>query len=166
MALRDVLKRALTRAGLPPFVPGNRVEVLVDGGPFFARFLEAIREAKRYVFLESYIVEADTTGWKIAKALAERAREGVEVAFIIDAYGSLTLDPEYIDFLREAGVKVMNFRPIWKWTKGVPFWRKRNHRKLLVIDGDVGIVGGMNIFDHYAAVEDGGQGWHDCAVKI
>jgi cardiolipin synthase len=166
MALRDVLKRAFARVGLPAFVAGNRVEVLFDGGPFYRRFLEAIESAERYVFLESYIVVADATGWRVAKALAERAKAGVEVAFIVDAYGSLTLDPAYLTFLREAGVKVMNFRPILRSTQRLPFWRKRNHRKLLVADGHVGIVGGMNISDDYAAIEDGGRGWHDCAVRI
>lgn len=166
MALRDVLKRTFARVGLAPFLAGNRVEVLMDGGPFFGRILEAIESARRYVFLESYIVVADRTGWRVARALAARAKQGVEVAFIIDAYGSLTLDPEYTSFLRGAGVKVLNFRPIFRSTQKLPFWRKRNHRKVLIVDGDVGIVGGMNISDDYAAIEDGGEGWHDCAVRI
>jgi cardiolipin synthase A/B len=166
MALRDVLKRRLARVGLAPFVPGNRVEVLFDGGPFFGRLLDEIVAAQRYVFLESYIVVADATGWKVAHALADRARAGVEVALILDAYGSLTLDPGFVTFLREAGVKVLIFRPILMMTQRLPFWRRRNHRKLLVADGHVGIVGGMNISDDYAAIEDGGHGWHDCAVRI
>ncbi len=166
MALRNVLRRTFARVGSAPFIAGNRVEVLLDGGPFYRGLLAAIAGAERYVFLESYIVAADGTGWRVAEALAERARHGVEVAFLIDGYGSLMLDPEYLTFLREAGVKVLIFRPVVLFARRLPFWRRRNHRKLLVVDGRIGIVGGMNISDDYAAVEDGGRGWHDCAVRV
>jgi cardiolipin synthase A/B len=166
MALRDVLKRMFARVGLAPFIPGNRVEVLMDGGPFFRGLLKAIASAERYIFLESYIVVADATGLKVARALIDRAKAGVEVAFIIDAYGSLTLDPAYLVLLREAGVKVHVFRPIFMMAQKLPFWRRRNHRKLVVVDGKVGIVGGMNISDDYAAPEDGGRDWHDCGVRV
>src|SRR5262245_11683819 len=67
-----------------PFVSGNRVRLLIDGGPFFASLIEAIEGAKRYVYLETYILAADNTGWRVAKALAEKARAGVEVALSYD----------------------------------------------------------------------------------
>lgn len=165
MALRDVFKRGFERRGRSPFVEGNRVELLFDGGPFFRRFIEAVKQAERYVYIESYIVVADTTGWRVAKALAEKAREGVEVAFCIDGYGSLTLDASYLELLRDAGVKVLLFRPPSLTKRRWP-WRKRNHRKIVVVDGRVGIVGGMNISDDYASVEDGGRGWRDTAVAV
>lgn len=165
VALRDVFKRAFERRGRAPFIEGNHVEVLIDGGPFFRRFIDAVKQAERYVYIESYIVSADTTGWRVAKALAERAREGVEIAFCIDGYGSLTLEAGYLDFLRGAGVKVLLFRPLSLTKRRWP-WRKRNHRKIVVVDGRIGIVGGMNISDDYASIEDGGRGWRDTAVSV
>lgn len=148
-----------------PFVGGNRVEILVDGGPYYRSLIEAIASAEHYVFLETYIVAADRTGWRVADALAERARAGVEIAFVFDGYGSMGLDDRYTDFLAEHGVKLLRFHPL-SFSKGIWPWSKRNHRKVLVVDGRVGIVGGMNISDDYAAVDDGGKGWRDTAVRV
>lgn len=165
VALRDILRRALGQRPSSPYIAGNRIEVLVDGGPFYRALIEAIETSERYVFMESYIVAADQTGWRVAHALAERSRAGVEVAFSIDGYGSIALDTAYVDHLREAGVKVSIYRPI-SIVRGRLPWRRRNHRKMLVADGRIGIVGGMNISNDYAAVDDGGHGWRDTAVRV
>jgi cardiolipin synthase len=77
----------------------------------------------------------------------------------------LGLADKYIDDLREAGVKVHKFRP-FSWRLGIKRLVKRNHRKLLVVDGQIGFVGGMNLTNDYASVQEGGQGWRDTAVKI
>ncbi len=164
MALRDLIARGFRHQDLE-FVRGNRVTVLFDGGAFFRDFTQAVQASKSYVYVESYIVAADRTGWQVAKVLAERARAGVEVAFCFDGYGSLTLAQEYLDFLAEAGVKLLRYRPL-SFSRRVWPWSRRNHRKILIVDGQVGIVGGMNISDDYAALEAGGQGWRDTAVKI
>lgn len=162
MGLRDLLKRR--KAG-PPFSEGNRAELLVDGGPFFDRFIRCVQEAEHYAFIETYILASDDTGWRVAEALAERAKAGVEVALIYDAIGSIGVDVSYIEFMEEAGVKVHCFhkpslsKRIWPWSQ-------RNHRKILVVDGRVGIVGGMNISNDYAAPKDGGAGWRDTAIMV
>lgn len=164
MALRDILVRGFSRK-VSPFSSGHRVEILVDGGPFFERFVEAIESAQHYVLIESYIIAADETGWRIANALVERARAGVEVAVMYDGYGSITLDADYAQFLDAAGVKTHAFRPL-SLSKRVWPWSQRNHRKILVVDGRLGIVGGMNIASEYDSVERGGEGWRDTAVCV
>lgn len=163
MALRDVLARGFRRK-VPPFRPGHRVEVLIDGAAFFPCIIESIEAAQHYVFLETYILASDKTGWRVANALAERARAGVEVALIYDGYGSIALE-DMPDFLRNAGVKVHAFRKVSLTKRSWP-WSQRNHRKLLVADGKVGIVGGMNIASEYDAIENGGSGWRDTAVRV
>ncbi len=157
--------RLLTRRRPSPFVGGNRVELLVDGGAYFRAVIESIRTARRYVYLESYIVADDETGNRVAEALIERARAGVEVAFIFDGWGSLTLTDAYVGRLSAAGVKLLCFRPVRPWANRWP-WTKRNHRKSVVVDGRVALVGGMNISNDYAAVADGGRNWRDTAVRI
>jgi cardiolipin synthase len=164
VALRDILVRGFSRK-VSPFRPGHRVELLIDGGPFFDRFVEAIEAAQSYVFIESYIVAADKTGWRVANALAERARAGVEVAMMYDGFGSIDLDEDLVQFLDAAGVKTHAFRPL-SLSKRVWPWSQRNHRKILVVDGQVGVVGGMNIASEYDAVERGGEGWRDTAVCV
>jgi cardiolipin synthase len=142
----------------------NRVELLIDGGPFFSAVVDAIESAKEYVLMETYIVADDKTGRRIQEALIERAAAGVEVAFVYDAFGSLGLDQKYINILHEAGVKTHKFRPFTFMR--IKRWAKRNHRKMLVVDGRIAVVGGMNISDDYAALEDGGQAWRDTAVCV
>lgn len=164
MALRRPLSWGLKRAPAP-FTGGNRVEILTDGGPFFRALLAAIESAEHYVLLESYIVVADDAGWRVARALAARSRAGVEVAFCFDGYGSMGLDPELIRHLEDAGVKLLAFRPISVFRRIWP-WSKRNHRKTLVADGQVGIVGGLNLASEYLPLEEGGEGWRDTAVRV
>lgn len=163
LALGISLRRRRRRE--TPYVGGNRVQVLIDGGPYFRALIDAIKEARAYVYLEAYILQADTTGRRVGEALMERARAGVECALTFDAFGSLGLDDGFLEELRTAGVKVLKFRPIAA-TRGRWPWTRRNHRKLCVVDGRVGLVGGMNISNDYAAPSDGGKGWRDTAVRI
>lgn len=169
---RSVSKRSIARRSLSllrrrtiPFTEGNRVELLVDGGPYFRKLIETIAAAKEYVFLEVYILANDETGWRVARVLMERARAGLEVAVCYDGYGSIALSKEYVDALTGAGVKLLPFRPLSIFHRRWP-WGKRNHRKTLVVDGRIAMVGGLNIANDYAAKEDGGRGWRDTAVWV
>ena len=147
-----------------PYVGGNRVELLIDGGAFFSCLVESIGNATKYVLLESYIFADDETGRRVADALIEKASAGVEVAVHYDGFGSLGIGRRLPDSLRAAGVKLHEFRPMRPFAQ----WplNKRNHRKMLIVDGSIGIVGGMNISNDYAPPEEGGQGWHDSSVRI
>lgn len=161
---RRLVPRGRTRPGRP-FLAGHAVDLLIDGGPFFGAVLEAIEGAERYVYLETYILRSDTVGWRIGRALATRAEAGIEVAICYDAFGSEGLSSKYLRMLDDAGVERLPFRPLSLLRRSMP-WSRRNHRKLVLVDGRVGIVGGMNIADDYAPRAQGGQGWRDTAVRV
>jgi cardiolipin synthase A/B len=146
------------------YLSGHKVNVLVDGRQAFPAMLRAIDAAQHSCYMETYILRDDRTGRTFARALAAKAREGVETALIYDYVGSLGLiSPTYLGFLADAGVHVASYHAspwrVWEWNK-------RDHRKMLVVDGRVGFLGGLNIGDEYAAPEEGGGGWRDTHVRI
>lgn len=146
----------------------NRVSLLKDGKQAFPAMLAAIAGAQSTLCLESYILKDDLNGTHFVNALIERAQAGVEVLLMFDAWGS-DLQPATVGRLREAGVKVLAFRPV-RFTPSlarlVALFRRRNHRKSLVVDGRLGFTGGLNLTDDYAAPEDGGLGWRDTHLGI
>lgn len=146
-------------------LPGNRVLLLRDGAEAYPRMLEAIRRAERSVFLEMYIFADDPVGQRFARALAGRVRAGVDVRVVYDSAGSRDSAREFFGWMRSQGVKVLEFHPIHRSFHGFRF-RRRNHRKLLVVDGRVAFVGGLNIGREYAAPADGGLGWRDTQVEL
>ena len=142
----------------------NRLEVLNDGEQTFTSLIEALRQARSFIHLEYYIFENDTLGGEIAEILKEKARAGVEVRFIYDDVGSWNLKRSFIRSLREAGVQVHCFMPVvFPWlTSKINY---RNHRKIVVIDGEVGYTGGLNIADRYLHGTKYGP-WRDTHLKI
>jgi cardiolipin synthase len=146
----------------------NRVALLRDGYQAYPAMLAAIAAAQHTITLETYILRDDGTGARFIEALCERARAGVEVLLLFDAWGSSVSD-ESLAKLREAGVKVKAFLPL-RFTLGFKRFAsrlmRRNHRKSLVVDGQVGFTGGLNISDEYAAVADGGEGWRDTHLRV
>ena len=145
--------------------PGNRFTLLRDGSETYPAMLAAIAGARQYVHLETYILHADHTGRRFAEALAGRARAGVEVRLIYDGVGSLSLPDDFLAGLGDAGVQAVPYRPIAPWR---PRWglTRRDHRKILVVDGQVGFAGGLNLGDEFAAVEEQGGGWHDLHARV
>jgi cardiolipin synthase A/B len=145
-------------------LPGNRIALLRSGGEAYPAMLHAISRAERSISLETYIYRSDRTGRRFAEALAERARAGVVVRLLLDAVGSLEVGPGLLRDLRAAGVSIATFKPLtWKSGLGI---NRRDHRKLLVVDGRTGFTGGINIGDEYAPLEEGGGGWHDIHARI
>jgi cardiolipin synthase len=143
--------------------PGHSVRVLLDGREAFPAMLRAIDAAERSCYMETYILRDDRIGRTFARALAARARAGVETALLYDGFGSLGLDGTYVRFLEDAGVRVAAYhaRPWRVWE-----WNRRDHRKTLVVDGRAGFLGGLNIGDEYAAKDAGGGGWRDTHVRV
>lgn len=146
---------------------GNRVEMLVDNVSAFALKERAIAEAKQTIWAEYYILAPDPSGRKFLQLLAERAAAGVEVRLLYDAVGAYDIDAAGVAALRAAGGKVTAFLPVnplrRRWAVHL-----RNHRKILVADGRIGFVGGMNIGDVYAGrTRRRRQTWRDthCAVE-
>ncbi|MBI3548369.1 MAG: cardiolipin synthase ClsB [Elusimicrobia bacterium] len=147
------------------FTGGNALTILSNGKEAYPAMLEAISEAKSTIHLESYIIRSDRTGWKFAWALAERARAAVQVRVIYDSVGCLDIAPSYLQFLRNNGVNLLEYRPVAPWRRRWG-WSRRDHRKMLVVDGRVGFAGGINIADEFVDPADGGGGWRDTDVRI
>ncbi len=143
---------------------GHHVRMLVDGPAVFAAMLQAMASAKRSIWLESYIFESDGTGQVFVEALAARAQEGLEVLIIVDAFGGLDLSWSDEMLLTNAGAQIRFFGRFNHLD--LSRWLKRDHRKLLLIDGSRAFVGGINICDDYAAPSEGGRGWHDVHACI
>ncbi len=145
--------------------PYNQLQPLRDGGETYPAMLAAIAAAKRHVHLETYILKSDSIGVRFADALIERAQAGVTVRLIFDSFGSMGLSDSYLDRLRDGGVLVAEYNPIAPWRKRFALMR-RDHRKILVVDDEVGFTGGLNIGEDYASVADGGAGWRDTHVRV
>ena len=144
---------------------GHRIELHCDGGEAYPRMLEAIRSARRSVLLEMYLFANDATGRRFADALTAAAEAGLDVRLLYDAVGSRTTGNAFFGELRSKGVKVAEFQPLARWIAGLAIGR-RNHRKLLVVDGRVAFIGGLNISNEYASLSDGGLGWRDTLVEL
>jgi cardiolipin synthase len=143
------LVRLATRVtGLLPSA-GNRVELLAEDDRAFRRLEEAVRAARRSIWAEYYIIRNDATGKAFLDLLAARARDGLEVRLLYDAIGSMRLDAGRLRAVAAGGGRAEPFLPL------NPFRRRwsvhlRNHRKLVVVDGEQGFTGGMNVGDEYS----------------
>ncbi len=134
-----------------PLVIGNGVKLLQDGKATYDAMLQAIGGAKDHINLETYIFDDDEVGEKFVQALLERQRRGVQVNVIYDSVGALKTPKPFFKQLTDAGVNVLEFNPVNPLTarRG---WQvnKRDHRKLMVVDGRVAFLGGINISNVYS----------------
>lgn len=132
-------------------LPGNRVGLLCDGDETLPAMFAAIRGARRYVHLEYYVFEdVQCQGESLSRLLVERCAAGVNIAVIYDAVGSGNTPPHFLDTLRRAGVRLLRFAPL-NPLGAQRGWRpnRRDHRKILIVDGTVAIVGGVNLSSTY-----------------
>jgi cardiolipin synthase A/B len=146
---------------------GNRVALLRDGTAAFPAMLEAIAGAQAQILLEMYWFGSDRTGRRFADALSEKARQGIEVAVVYDAVGSLDASRHMFDQMRTAGVKLLEFNPVapWRRTFRLDRLNRRDHRKILVVDGQIGFTGGINLGDPWCP-DDAGVCWRDDAIRL
>ena len=149
-------------------VAGNQVTLLHDPETCLPAMLDAIEDASREVLLEMYWFASDRTGWEFAEALCDRARAGVRVQVIYDAVGSLMADDQMFQRMRRAGCQVAEYNPVapWRARFRLGLLNNRNHRKMVVVDGRVALVGGVNLGDEWAAKGAGGKGFRDDVIKI
>lgn len=156
---------AINRAAGGRPVPGNQVQLLIDGPNTYRAMLEAIAGAQRWVHFENYIIRSDAAGWRFAELLASRAREGIHVRVLYDWFGSIATARSFWGYLRKAGVEVRAFHP--PQLLNVVANISRNHRKLVVADGSRAVVGGLCIGCEWTGESHaGGQPWRDTAVDI
>lgn len=147
-----------------PLTIDSEAEIYFDGKSALLSLLETIEGAKQHIHIQSYIIEEDEIGNRFKDALIAKSQEGVEVRFMFDGFGSRALSKKYLNSLREAGVEVLNFSP-FRWFFFPLFANYRNHRKIAIIDGKIGYLGGVNIADRYF---NGGvfPEWRDTHVKL
>jgi cardiolipin synthase len=143
---------------------GNDLEILTNGDQIFPAMLAAIDGAKRRISLETYIYDKGEVANRFTDALAAAARRGVTVNVVVDAVGASTMEQEHIERLRQAGCHVAQFNaPSWYSIEEVNY---RTHRKILVVDGEVGFTGGAGIADHWLGNADSKDHWRDTQVRI
>ena len=160
------LVRLFTNQSLSLPFKDNAVEFYTDGYQFFPALLQAIKGATNYIHLDTYIIADDPLGRLVSDALIAKAREGVEVRLIYDDVGCWRVPERFFDRMRQAGVKVRSFMPVRfpAFTSKVNY---RNHRKVCVIDGTQGFIGGMNIALRYVKGLHGGTlPWRDTHMRL
>ena len=142
----------------------NRVDIFTDGYEFICSLLYNIGKAQHHIHLDTYIFEDDALGYLVADALIDKAEQGVEIRVIYDDVGCWKVKDSFFERMRDAGIDVHAFMPVRfpAFTSKVNY---RNHRKLCVIDGKVGFIGGMNIAKRYVK-GTGKQPWRDTHLRI
>lgn len=148
-----------------PISQGNEFRLLVDGDEFFTTVLKQIQSATRYVYAEFYIIRDDDIGNRFADAIIERARAGVTVRLLYDEVGCLRLSSSYLVRLVEAGVDIHTFNTRQGWVNRFQI-NFRNHRKLIVVDGQRAVVGGLNVGDEYVGKAAWAGHWRDTGIAI
>lgn len=136
-----------------PLVLGNKLTLLQDGPATYKAMLAAIRNAKDHINLETYIFEDGEIGKEFADLLLSKQVQGVQVNIIYDSVGSLKTPQSFFDRLKSAGVRVLEFNPVNPLKKQRKGWslNNRDHRKLLIIDGHMAFLGGINISEAYSS---------------
>ena len=147
-----------------PWRPGNRFELLVDGRQFFPLMLEAIEKAQRYVLLEIYLFESGSVATRFIDAFVRAASHGVKVKLLLDDFGALGLSPQDRERLIQGGVELLLYNPI-HFSKHLRNML-RDHRKLLIVDGEVAFVSGAGITDEFDLPENPEQSWRETATRI
>ena len=159
-----------------PLILGNKVTLLQDGAATYPAMFAAIRKARDHVNLESYIIEDDEIGQQFADLLLEQQVRGVQVNVIYDSFGGINTPKSFFERLTQGGVEVLEFNPINPLATKTPWLiNNRDHRKLLVVDGETAFIGGINISSVYASgsaarrsgnAADHNIAWRDTQVQI
>ncbi|MGH7579120.1 MAG: phospholipase D-like domain-containing protein [Gemmatimonadales bacterium] len=148
----------------PAIVPGNRVRALCNGDEIFPAMLAAIRGATSTICFETFIYWSGEIGREFAEALSERARAGVKVHVVLDWVGSNRMDPALIQEMERSGVQVVRFHPPRWYSLGR--LNNRTHRKLLIVDGQVGFTGGVGIADNWLGNAQDPEHWRDSHFRL
>lgn len=146
--IKNSIERVLLSSGMPPIRRTYSVLFSFDGVEAYNKLMEIIRGAREYIYCTTFILGKDSTGLSIINALGEKARQGVRVCLLLDSLGCLTVTQKILAPLIQSGGEVGFFLPV------LPFRRKwsanlRNHRKIVIVDGNIAMVGGMNLSDNF-----------------
>jgi cardiolipin synthase A/B len=160
----EVLKSIAKLGDQPGFMDCNSIDLLIDGEATFASMMEAIRSAKSYVLFQFYVIRPDKIGTEFSDLLIQKAKEGVRVYFLYDAMGT-SLHAKFIRTLKAAGIHVSRFNSTRFMSARIQI-NFRNHRKNLVVDGQVAFIGGMNVGDDYLGRYPKIGPWRDTHCRI
>jgi cardiolipin synthase A/B len=141
----------------------QEVELISGGKPYFDRLLQMVSAAQTAIHLQTYIYQHDATGILVADALMAAAQRGVTVYLLVDGYASQALPGHFIDKLRAAGIQFRFFEPLFKARQF--YLGRRMHHKILVVDAQWALVGGINIADRYNDMP-GERAWLDFALYV
>lgn len=147
-----------------PWRSGNNFQLLIDGRQFFPCMLDAINEAQTYVCLETYLMESGKVANRFIEALINAQQRGVMIYLYLDSYGSMGLGEKDRQKLLNANIQLVLYNPhsIFQFYRSL----KRDHRKLLLVDGKVGFVGGAGITDEFMPAKMPDNSWHEVMVRI
>jgi cardiolipin synthase len=148
----------------PDILPGNRIEILLNGDEIFPAMLAAIRAAQKTITFETFIYWSADIGKQFAEALADKAKSGVKVHVLLDWLGCGKIDDNYVAMIRDAGGQVEKFHPV-RW-HNLGRLNDRNHRKVLVVDGSIGFTGGVGIAEQWTGRAQDAAHWRDSHFRV
>jgi cardiolipin synthase len=164
-SMQQSLVRLAERVAGVPVTAGNRVELFAETTAAFAALQAALETAERSIHLEYYIWQPDRIGTKLRNLLISKARNGVAVRFLYDSLGSMRLTQKFLQPMRDAGIQIATFVPGQsfreRWSINL-----RSHRKIVVIDGETGFTGGMNVGDEYLGRNPHFGYWRDTHLRL
>ena len=157
----------LLNTGIFPFTTNNNIEVYVDGNQKFEKLIKDIENAKEYIHLEYFIIKESEIGNKIKNALIEKAKQGVKIRILYDDVGCwrFWFNRKFFNEMRNSGIEIEAFIPD-KFPVFGGSINYRNHRKIVVIDGNIGYTGGINIGDEYIGQNKRFGYWRDTHIRI
>ena len=143
--------------------PISDIEFYFEGDDYFRELFQAIRQARHSIDLEFYIIASDSLGWEFVDLLCQKSDEGVVIRLMYDSIGCYDTSMYLFDKLERHGVNYRAYNPI------LPLWRnlgRRNHRKMAIIDGMLGFLGGFNLGANYSQRHQGSLSWRDTGAKL
>lgn len=152
-------------ASMTPITTSSSAKILKNGNETFAEIKRKLREAEKFIHIEYYIFRSDRLGKEIIDILIEKARDGVEVLFMFDAAGSIKFSSKDLKEMNDAGIKARPFSPL-KYGFFNQKFNFRNHRKIIIIDGEIGFVGGLNVGIEYLGEDENFGFWRDTHMVL
>lgn len=146
--ITDIFTAGFNSTGHHPYLNDSRVEVLTNGEEKYPRLMKELQNAKSFVLMQYYIIHIDSIGKKVLEILKQKALNGVEVKIMYDSFGSAGIKRKYIKELKKSGIEVVVNDPVYFGFFNTRL-NYRNHRKLTIIDGNIGFLGGLNLGDEY-----------------
>ncbi|MGB6222252.1 cardiolipin synthase [Haloferula sp.] len=161
----DAFGKAAEYLGGLPFTQGNELELLIDGEETFDVLFKHIASAENYLLVNFFIVKNDRVGRRFKQALIERAKAGVRVFFLFDEVGSHKLSRSYLNEMKAVGIECHSFGMNRHWWSRLQL-NFRNHRKIVVIDGETAFLGGLNVGDEYLGQDERFGAWRDTHMRV